>query len=113
MECAGVISACAAACVVTDGEACIECLGPSYDLCKDCFNFSNILNKQVTFQSKFLTIDRYVSTPISCDNALNIVHVCITILLTLNYTLRREKGYFTPAMVTTVAPVNGYDGYFP
>lgn len=24
-----------------------------------------------------------------------------------------EKGYFNPAMITTVAPVNEYDVYFP
>jgi hypothetical protein len=36
-ECAGLAVACAAACVVTEGEACIECLGPSYDTCKNCF----------------------------------------------------------------------------
>ena len=36
-KCAGVAIGCAAACIVTDGEACIECLGPLYDSCKDCF----------------------------------------------------------------------------
>jgi hypothetical protein len=36
-ECAGVAIACAAACVITEGEACIECLGPAYASCKDCF----------------------------------------------------------------------------
>jgi len=37
LECAGVAISCAAACIVTEGEACIECLGPAYESCKDCF----------------------------------------------------------------------------
>lgn len=37
VECAEVITLCSAACVITEGEACIECMGPSYDTCKDCF----------------------------------------------------------------------------
>lgn len=37
-ECAGVVSACAAACVVTEGEACEECMGPMYDTCKKCYS---------------------------------------------------------------------------
>lgn len=36
-ECAGLVTLCAAACVLTEGEACIECLGPSYDTCVSCF----------------------------------------------------------------------------
>ena len=36
-KCAGLVTACAVACAVTDGAACISCLGPSYDTCKGCF----------------------------------------------------------------------------
>ena len=39
-ECAGVVSACAAACVVTEGEACADCMGPLYDTCKKCYSSS-------------------------------------------------------------------------
>jgi polyferredoxin len=36
LKCGAIVLACAAACVITDGEACIECMGPSYDSCKEC-----------------------------------------------------------------------------
>ncbi|GGA18698.1 hypothetical protein [Okeania sp. KiyG1] len=36
VKCGAIAAGCAAACVVTEGEACIECLGPAYDSCKDC-----------------------------------------------------------------------------
>jgi len=39
-ECAGIVSVCAAACVVTEGEACAECMGPLYDTCKKCYSSS-------------------------------------------------------------------------
>jgi hypothetical protein len=40
-ECAGIVSACAAACVVTEGEACADCMGPLYDTCKKCYSSSS------------------------------------------------------------------------
>ncbi len=36
IKCGAIVAACAAACVITEGEACIECMGPSYESCKDC-----------------------------------------------------------------------------
>ena len=39
--CAGVCTACAAACVVTEGEACIGCMGPMYITCKKCYSSSS------------------------------------------------------------------------
>lgn len=41
-ECAGIVSACAAACVVTEGEACADCMGPLYDTCKKCYSSSSV-----------------------------------------------------------------------
>ena len=54
-ECAGVVSACAAACVVTEGEACADCMGPLYDTCKKCYSSSSsaCLLKSNTRQSWF------------------------------------------------------------
>ena len=40
-ECAGVVTACSAACVVTEGEACAECMGSLYDTCKKCYSSSS------------------------------------------------------------------------
>lgn len=36
LECSGTVIACAAACVVTEGAACAECMGPLYAMCKKC-----------------------------------------------------------------------------
>ena len=46
---------------------------------------------------------------------LNLIHLTMLhINIKKNYiSLQKEKGYFNPAMVTSVAPVNGCDGYFP
>ena len=41
-ECAGVVTACATACVVTEGEACAECMGSLYDTCKKCYSSSSV-----------------------------------------------------------------------
>jgi hypothetical protein len=36
-RCAGAVATCAAACIAGPGSpACIACLGPAYDSCKDC-----------------------------------------------------------------------------
>lgn len=35
--CSAVCGSCAAACVATDGQACIVCMGPSYESCKGCY----------------------------------------------------------------------------
>ena len=39
--CSAVVTACSAACVLTEGESCIECLGPLYDTCKKCYSSSD------------------------------------------------------------------------
>ena len=43
---------CVAACVVTDGEACIECLGPSYEQCKDCIGLQDNINALASFRGE-------------------------------------------------------------
>jgi hypothetical protein len=35
--CGALVISCAAACADSAGLACIACLGPAYDACKDCF----------------------------------------------------------------------------
>ncbi len=44
-KCAGICTACAAACVVTEGEACVECMGPLYNTCKKCYSSSKALKQ--------------------------------------------------------------------
>jgi hypothetical protein len=39
LKCAGVLTACAAACVDPDAPACVTCLGPLYDTCKKCYSY--------------------------------------------------------------------------
>lgn len=36
VKCGALVAGCAAACVVTDGAACIACMGPAYETCKNC-----------------------------------------------------------------------------
>ena len=36
VKCGAIVAGCAAACVVTDGAACIACMGPAYNECKKC-----------------------------------------------------------------------------
>ena len=50
------MTACAAACVVTDGELCIECLGPSYHQCVSCFKVADEINALVTLQGEQYTL---------------------------------------------------------
>jgi hypothetical protein len=35
--CGAAIISCAAVCIDTLGAACVACLGPAYESCKDCF----------------------------------------------------------------------------
>ncbi len=38
LTCAGAVAGCAAACIPNPlNPACISCLGPAYNSCKDCF----------------------------------------------------------------------------
>lgn len=36
VKCGAIVAGCAAACVISDGAACIACMGPAYNSCKDC-----------------------------------------------------------------------------
>ena len=36
IKCGAIVAGCAAACVVTGSSACIACMGPAYNQCKDC-----------------------------------------------------------------------------
>ncbi len=36
IKCGTTVAACAAACVDSFGAACIACMGPAYNQCKDC-----------------------------------------------------------------------------
>jgi hypothetical protein len=36
LKCGAIAAGCAVACVLTEGEACIACMGPVYDSCKQC-----------------------------------------------------------------------------
>jgi hypothetical protein len=38
LKCGAICAACAAACVITEGEVCEECLGPSYNTCVKCYS---------------------------------------------------------------------------
>ncbi|TFZ11486.1 hypothetical protein [Bacillus cereus] len=37
LSCAGVVLSCASVCSTGNIAACMSCLGPSYEACKDCF----------------------------------------------------------------------------
>ena len=47
-KCAGVLTACAAACVDPDLPTCVACLGPLYDTCKKCYSSDVDTNKVLT-----------------------------------------------------------------
>ncbi|CAB4040735.1 Hypothetical predicted protein [Paramuricea clavata] len=47
-KCAGVLTACAAACVDPDLPACVACVGPLYDTCKKCYSSDVDTNKALT-----------------------------------------------------------------
>lgn len=47
-KCAGVLTACAAACVDPDLPTCVACLGPLYDTCKKCYSSDVDTNKALT-----------------------------------------------------------------
>jgi hypothetical protein len=38
VKCGAIAAGCAAACVITDGAACMACMGPAYATCKDCLS---------------------------------------------------------------------------
>ena len=53
VQCAGALAACATACVVTEGEACIECLGLLYDTCVKCYS-SNMDQEKIANDTKYM-----------------------------------------------------------
>ena len=58
LKCAGALTACAAVCVVTKSEACIECLGPLYDTCVKCYS-SNMDQKRIANDTKYMMGEYY------------------------------------------------------
>ena len=52
IKCAAVVTACAAECADTGGAACIACLGPSYDQCKDCIGHQDNINALASLQGE-------------------------------------------------------------
>ena len=53
LKCAGVLTACAAACVDPDLPSCVACLGSLYDECKKCYSL-DIDTKKAVNDAKYM-----------------------------------------------------------
>ena len=54
LKCAGILAACAAACVEPDLPACAACMGPLYETCKKCYSKTALNYEKVADDTKYM-----------------------------------------------------------